>query len=95
MGVWDFLLLLLVAAIIGAIAEGVAGFSFGGLGMSIVVGFIGAVVGHWLQSSFHIPELLPVRVAGHTFPVLCSVLGGVLFVLLLRVLLARRTYIVS
>ena len=43
MNVWEFLILLLVAAICGAVAQAIAGFSRGGLLVAIAVGFIGAL----------------------------------------------------
>jgi uncharacterized membrane protein YeaQ/YmgE (transglycosylase-associated protein family) len=41
----DFLVLLVVAGVVGALGQSVAGYSMGGCLTSIVVGFIGAVFG--------------------------------------------------
>ncbi|HEX8237862.1 MAG TPA: GlsB/YeaQ/YmgE family stress response membrane protein [Abditibacteriaceae bacterium] len=90
MTVWDFLLLLLVAAIIGSIGQAIAGYSTPGCAMSIVIGFVGAFIGRWLQAQFKLPMFLPVRVGGTTFPVIWSVIGAVLLVLVLRLVLGRR-----
>lgn len=90
----DFLLLLLVAAIIGALGEAIGGFSPGGLAMSIVVGFIGAFIGQWLKAHLGMPEFLPVTVGHHKFSIVWSVIGAALFVLLLRLVMSRRTYVV-
>lgn len=75
----DFLLLLLVAAICGAVAQVIAGFSRGGLLVATAVGFIGALVGMWLQRVTGMPELFTVEVGGRAFPVVWSIIGGVLF----------------
>jgi uncharacterized membrane protein YeaQ/YmgE (transglycosylase-associated protein family) len=95
MGVWDFLLLLLVAAIIGSIGQAIAGYSTPGCAMSIVIGFVGAFIGRWLQAQLKLPMFLPVSVGGTTFPVIWSVIGAALLVLLLRLVLGRRGTVVD
>ena len=94
MSLGHFLVMLLVAAIIGALGEAIGGFSPGGLAMSIVVGFIGAFVGTWLRHSLNMPEFIPVKVDGNEISVVWSVIGAALFVLVLRLVLGRRTYVV-
>lgn len=86
MTIIDFGLLLLVAAIIGALGQGLAGYSAGGCLMSTLIGFIGAVIGTWLAGMLNLPELLTVRIGSTPFPVLWSVLGAALFVALLSLL---------
>ena len=56
MGIWEFLILLLVAAICGAVAQAIAGFSRGGLLVAIAVGFIGALLGMWIQRATGAPD---------------------------------------
>jgi uncharacterized membrane protein YeaQ/YmgE (transglycosylase-associated protein family) len=79
MTVLEFLLLLLIAAVCGAIAQAIAGFSRGGLLVSIAVGFIGAVLGMWLQRVTGLPEIFTVEVGNSVFPIIWSIIGGVLF----------------
>ncbi len=79
MTVIDFLLLLLIAAICGAIAQAIAGFSRGGLLVAIAIGFIGALVGVWLQRATGLPEIFAVEVGGQAFPIIWSIIGGTLF----------------
>ena len=50
MGILDFLLLLLVAGVIGAVGQAIAGYSLGGCLVSIAVGFVGAAVGLWINA---------------------------------------------
>ncbi|HEY1192082.1 MAG TPA: hypothetical protein VGE74_30915 [Gemmata sp.] len=79
MTVLDFLLLLLIAAVCGAVAQAIAGFSRGGLLVAIAVGFIGALVGLWLQRLTGMPEVFTVEVGDRAFPIIWSILGGALF----------------
>ena len=47
--------------------------------MSIVVGFIGALLGLWLARELGIPEPFPITIGGETFPLLWSIIGSALF----------------
>ena len=90
MGLLDFLLLLLIAGICGAIAQAIAGFSRGGLLVAIAVGFIGALLGVWLQRMTGLPEIFTIDVDGKQFPIIWSIIGGVLFAVIVG-LLTRPT----
>jgi len=90
MTVIGFLLLLLVAAICGTIAQSLVGYSVGGCLISAVVGFIGALLGSWLARQFGLPEPLPVQVGGESFPVLWSIIGSALLVAGLALVNRRR-----
>lgn len=90
MSVLDFLILLLIAAVCGAIAQAIAGFSRGGLFVSIAVGFIGALLGVWLQRVTGLPEIFTIQVGGAAFPIVWSIIGGVLFAVVVG-LLTRPT----
>lgn len=86
----SFLLLLLIAAIIGSIGQAIAGYSTPGCALSIVIGFVGTIIGRMLYFNFGLPEYLPIKVAGRTFPIVWSVIGAVGLVLVLR-LISRLT----
>ncbi len=90
MGMWDFLLLLLVAAIIGSLGQAIAGYSTPGCAMSTVIGFIGALVGRMMQKWMHLPEFIVVPVGGQKFPIVWAVIGSAVCVLILRLILGRR-----
>src|SRR5262249_54295533 len=90
MSALDFLILLLIAAICGAIAQAIAGFSRGGLLVSIAVGFIGAILGLWLQRLTGLPELFTIEVDGHASPIIWSISGGVLFAAVVSLLTMPR-----
>jgi uncharacterized membrane protein YeaQ/YmgE (transglycosylase-associated protein family) len=86
----SILLLLLIAAIAGSIGQALAGYSMGGCLLSIVVGFIGAVLGLWLARQLGLPEPFPIRVGGETFPLLWSIIGSALFAAVVGLLSRRR-----
>lgn len=86
MSALDFLILLLIAAVCGAVAQAIAGFTRGGLLVSIAVGFIGALVGMWLQRLTGLPEIFTVQVGGNAFPIIWSIIGGVLFAVIVGLL---------
>ena len=90
MTIIDFLLLVLVAAICGTIAQAIVGVSVGGCAISAVVGFIGALIGMWLARQINLPEPLLVRIGGESFPVFWSVIGSALLVGVLALLNRRR-----
>jgi uncharacterized membrane protein YeaQ/YmgE (transglycosylase-associated protein family) len=85
-----FLVLLLVAAVCGAIGRAIAGGSTGGCLVSIVVGFVGALLGSWIAHKTHLPELFVVSIDRHPFPILWSVIGAALFVAVVHLISGRR-----
>ncbi len=90
MSLIDFILLLIVAGIVGSIGQAIAGVSRGGCIVSIVLGFIGALIGLWLARLLHLPEPFLLRIGGTEFPVLWSIIGSALFVAVIGLLTRRR-----
>jgi uncharacterized membrane protein YeaQ/YmgE (transglycosylase-associated protein family) len=90
MGLWDILILLLVAFICGALAQAITGYSRGGCLVSIAIGFIGALLGMWLQKLTGAPELFTIDFGGTHFPIVWSVIGAVLFVAVVAFLTGGR-----
>ena len=84
------LLLLLIAAISGSIAKALVGYSRGGCIVSIVVGFIGALLGYWIADALNLPLLFQLNIQGQNFPVIWSIIGGALFVAMLNLISGRR-----
>jgi len=76
--------MLVIAAICGAIGKALAGGARGGLITSIALGFVGAVIGMWISRALRMPEPLVIQVSGHPFPVLWSIAGAALFVAILH-----------
>ena len=90
MSLVGLLLLLVIAAVAGSLGQAIAGYSMGGCLLSIVVGFIGAVLGLWLARELGLPEPLPITVGGETFPLLWSIIGSALFAAVIGLLTRRR-----
>jgi uncharacterized membrane protein YeaQ/YmgE (transglycosylase-associated protein family) len=87
----EIILLIVVAAVCGALGQAISGYSVGGLLASIAVGFIGAILGFWFYRTMHPPELLILDFGTVQFPVIWSIIGATVFVLLVG-LFRRRTY---
>ena len=85
-----YLFLLLVAVVVAAVGQGMAGFSVGGCMVSIALGFVGALVGGWAQAEFRLQEPFPFTVGDHTFPLVWSIIGEALFVSLVSLISGRR-----
>jgi uncharacterized membrane protein YeaQ/YmgE (transglycosylase-associated protein family) len=75
----EFLLLLFIAGVCGSIGQSIAGYSRGGCVVSIVVGFIGALLGSWISSQLGWPEILDIQIGNRSFPVIWSIIGSVAF----------------
>jgi len=81
---WTALLVLvLIAAVCGAVAKALAG-GGGGLVTSIALGFIGALFGPWLALKLKLAEPLVVLVDGRPFPIVWSIVGAALFLAILH-----------
>lgn len=83
MSLLEWLALFVVAGVVGAVAQAVVGWSRGGCLASIGVGLLGALVGVAIARAVDLPELFAVTIDGRAFPILWSLLGSVLLVLLL------------
>jgi uncharacterized membrane protein YeaQ/YmgE (transglycosylase-associated protein family) len=83
------ILLVVIAAVCGAIGKAIAGGVRGGLIVSTALGFIGAVIGPWVAGRLHLAEPFTVSISGHPFPVLWSIIGAALFVAIVH-LFSRR-----
>jgi uncharacterized membrane protein YeaQ/YmgE (transglycosylase-associated protein family) len=88
--VLDFVILLVIAGICGAIGQAISGRWMGGILVSIALGFIGALLGMWLARALILPEPFPVQVGdGAVFPVIWSIAGSALFVAVISFLVRR------
>lgn len=88
----EFLLLLLIAGICGSVAQALVGFGRGGCLVSVALGFIGALVGTWMARTFDLPEIFAIQIAGQTFPIVWSIIGAVVVVLIIGLLAPTRRY---
>ena len=85
-----FLVLLLIAAITGAIGQALAGFSRGGCLVAIGLGFVGAYVGQWIANYFNLPTFIVINVDGQPFPVVWAIIGAALVAALLSLFFGYR-----
>ena len=90
MSLVGFLLLLLVAAIAGALGQALVGYTAGGCLVSIALGFVGALIGGWLAAELGLPEPFPIQIEDQPFPLIWSIIGAALFVAVLSLISGRR-----
>lgn len=90
MTILELVLMLLVAGVCGSVAQAIVGYTRGGCLVSIVLGFIGAMLGTWLARQLGLPELLTLKFGNRPFPVIWSIIGAALFVAVLSLISGRR-----
>jgi uncharacterized membrane protein YeaQ/YmgE (transglycosylase-associated protein family) len=91
MTVLDFVILLVVAGICGALGQAIAGFSRGGCLASIALGFIGALLGAWIARGLNLPEPFQLVIGDQPFPIIWSIVGSALFVAVISLISRRST----
>jgi uncharacterized membrane protein YeaQ/YmgE (transglycosylase-associated protein family) len=84
------IVLIVIAAVCGAVGKSLAGGGPGGLVASIALGFIGALFGPWVALQLHLSEPLVLHAGGQPFPIVWSIVGAALFVALLHLMSGRR-----
>jgi len=82
-------LLLGIAVICGAVGRALGARTRGGLGVSITVGFVGALLGPLIGRQLGLAEPLLLNI-GRPFPVVSSIAGAALFVSLLHLVPTRN-----
>ncbi len=88
----EVLLLLIIAAVCGALGQVISGVRRGGLLASIALGFIGALLGAWIGRLLNLPEPVPIHVGEATFPIVWSIIGSALFLAVLALLTRPVSY---
>jgi uncharacterized membrane protein YeaQ/YmgE (transglycosylase-associated protein family) len=82
----DFIILLIIAGICGALGQAIGGYSRGGCLVSIALGFIGAIMGLWMARALGLPEIFSVE----GFPIIWSIIGSAIFVAILGLISRGR-----
>lgn len=89
----ETLILLVIAGLLGALAEFLIGFSLGGLLGTMIVGVVGALIGEWLARLLKLPAILPIQVGTRTIELVWATLGALALVGLLSALRLRRSIV--
>ena len=90
MSLLDFIIMFIIAAITGSIARSLIGYDRGGCILSAIVGFIGALIGTWLGRAYGLPKIWAPEIRGIEYPIIWSVLGAVIFTIILNLLSPRK-----
>ncbi|MDD5544434.1 MAG: GlsB/YeaQ/YmgE family stress response membrane protein [Acidobacteriia bacterium] len=86
----DFIVLLIVAGLVGSIGRAIGGSTRGGCLVSIALGFVGAAIGTWLARRLGFPDILSINIGGTHFPIVWAIIGSALFVAVLGFLVRER-----
>lgn len=81
---------IVIAAICGTIGKAIAGGARGGLVVSTILGFLGAILGPWIAHLINLPEPLTLTIAGHSFGILWAIIGAAIFVAAIHLFSKRR-----
>jgi uncharacterized membrane protein YeaQ/YmgE (transglycosylase-associated protein family) len=92
MSITGFLLMLVLGAICGYIAERIVGYSPGGWLTSAAIGFVGALLGGWIAGQLHLPSIFAVRVEGRPVEIVWTVLGAIVLLLVVKLTTRSRYY---
>ncbi|MEX0843078.1 MAG: GlsB/YeaQ/YmgE family stress response membrane protein [Gemmatimonadota bacterium] len=90
MTVVELIVLLFIAGVCGSVAQALVGFTRGGCLASVALGFIGALVGTWLARTFALPEIFSLQIGGQAFPIVWSIVGAIVVVLVIGLLTPGR-----
>jgi uncharacterized membrane protein YeaQ/YmgE (transglycosylase-associated protein family) len=85
-----FIILLIIAAIAGALGQALAGYSLGGCLVSTIVGFIGAFIGMWVARTLGLPTFLTLNIQGEPFPLVWSIIGSAILAAIIGLLTRTR-----
>jgi uncharacterized membrane protein YeaQ/YmgE (transglycosylase-associated protein family) len=87
----SFIVLLVVASILGSIGAAIAGKKETGCLVSIALGFIGAMLGRWLSQQLEFSDIWTLTIRSTEIPVFWTIAGSALFVALLNLLSGRSS----
>ena len=86
MNLIEFVVLVIIAGVAGAIAQALTGAGSGGFLVSIVLGFLGAYVGIWIARNLSLPQFFTIHLSGRSFPVVWAIIGAVVVLLVLKLI---------
>lgn len=72
----EFVVLAIVAGILGAVTQSLFGFRVGGFFISVILGFAGGWFGTWVSEQLALPHIVSLKVQGYgDFPVIWCIAG--------------------
>ena len=77
MGFGGLFALLAIAVLCAVVEQSVSKWSLGGALTTTVFAFIGAAGGAWAADRWRLPQIIPFRVAGESFPLVWSICGAI------------------
>jgi uncharacterized membrane protein YeaQ/YmgE (transglycosylase-associated protein family) len=86
----ELLILLVVAGVCGSIAQTIVGFTRGGCLVSVVLSFMGAMIGPCMAIELGLPEMLTVRIGEQNSPIIWSIIGAAVVAMLVGILTPKR-----
>lgn len=78
--------LILVAAACGFLAQAVVGFTRGGWLLSVILGFLGALLGGWMAQELRFPAVFDMRIGDQDFPIFWAVIGAMAVAMIVGIL---------
>jgi uncharacterized membrane protein YeaQ/YmgE (transglycosylase-associated protein family) len=90
MSLLEIFVLFVIAGICGSIAQSLVGISRGGCLVSVFVGFIGAVLGTWIARKLDLPSFFNLNIGKTNFPVVWSIIGGLIFTGIISLVFPNR-----
>jgi uncharacterized membrane protein YeaQ/YmgE (transglycosylase-associated protein family) len=84
------LVYLVVGSVCGSLGAGLAGYSHRGCLTSIVLGFLGAWGGRWIEDQLHLPAVWIFHLRGESFPAVWPAVGAAVFAAITSVFTARK-----
>jgi uncharacterized membrane protein YeaQ/YmgE (transglycosylase-associated protein family) len=92
MGIIEFGALLVVAGVVGLIGQFLTGYSRGGVPVSVLAAFLGAVVGPRAADYIDWAEPITVPLGDVRFPLVTSAAGALVLVVIVNLLTKKRKF---
>jgi len=86
MGLISLLIILLIAAVCGAIGTAIVGVDKKGCLTNMVIGLIGAMLGRWMSMQLDIRDIFYYR----SIPILWTIIGSAVFILGINLLIGHK-----
>jgi len=86
------IVLLVIGAVCGALAQWIVGYGGGGFFVSAGLGIVGAFIGGWLAGALHLPPLFVVDVQGFALPIVWSIVGAALLLAIVGIFRRPRRW---